>query len=534
MTGQLIPMPVDDPLSTVWLKTNDIGNAERLVRLSKGLLRWVPELASWVAYDSKRWSVRDGERIATGYAHEVARHIDREQIALRKIAESPDALEAAFGFEVPPDVAKERVIALGKWAVKSGDASRTSAMLMQARSLLTAQLDEFDRDKLAFNTQNWTLRFVKAGDGSWTVKPSPHDPADMIMQIANVEYHPKADYPKWRERVELIQPDSDQRDFLQQRYGYFLTGLISEQKWFIDQGRGGDGKSVTNMAIGNLMGDYYRHAGIETFLEGGTKSGSDHSSDLARLQGDIRFVSADEPKAQSTWNSSRLKQVTGGTITCRAMRKEEIEYVARWKLVIEVNPLPKVSNDDDGFWRRVHLTPWSYQFDKGQAKARPMEELLAELAAESSGILNWMIAGACKWLQTRRLPMAAAADLALTNYRQSASAIGAWLIDRADRSDKDAVTKASVLYADFKTYCEQLGIEKPPSQTAFGNKLSAEQIYGKKDGAGNIVRLGIKLKPDGIGGGLGASAEAPARPPAAAAVPPASGAWAVEDGDDLP
>jgi putative DNA primase/helicase len=530
VTAQLIPMPVDDPLSTVFLKANDIGNAERLVRLSKGLLRWVPELASWVAYDGKRWSVRDGERIATVYAHDVARHIDREQIALRKIADSPGALEAAFGFEVPPEVAKERVIALGKWAVKSGDASRTSAMLMQARSLLTAQLDEFDRDPLAFNVQNWTLRFVKAKDGGWIVKPSPHDPADMIMQMANVSYDPTADCPLWRKRMVLIQPDEDQRDFLQQRYGYFLTGLISEQKWFIDQGRGGDGKSVTNMAVGNLMGDYYRHASIETFLEGGTKSGSDHSSDLARLQGDIRFVSADEPKPQSTWNSSRLKQVTGGKITCRAMRKEEIEYVARWKLVVEINPFPKVASDDDGFWRRVHVTPWSYQFDKGREKSRPMEELLAEMAGENSGILNWMITGACKWLATRRLPMAAAADLALTNYRQSASSIGAWLIDRADRSDRDAVTKASVLYADFKAYCEQLGIDKAPSQTAFGNKLSAEQIYGKKDGAGNIVRLGIKLKPDGIGGGLGAAGERVSTPPP----PPSQGGWAVDDGDDLP
>lgn len=532
MSGGLIPIPVDDPIATVWLKTNDIGNAERLVRLAKGLLLWVDGVG-WAGYDGQRWSVRDGERMATRLAHEVARHIDLEQRALRKIADSPAALEDAFGIDIDPEVAKERVIALGKWAIKSGDASRSAAMLTQARALLPARLEDFDTDPLAFNVLNGTLRFVRREGGGWGVRHSPHDPTDKIMQLANVIYDPKADYPKWRERMELIQPEPDQRRFLQQRYGYCLTGLISEQKWFVDQGRGGDGKSVSNMAIANLMGDYYRHAGIETFLQGATKSGSDHSGDLARLQGDVRFVSADEPPALATWNSSRLKQVTGGKITCRAMRKEEIEYVARWKLVIEVNPLPKVSSDDDGFWRRVHLTPWSYQFDKEGQKSKPMEELLADLAKESSGILNWMIEGALEWLKTRRLPLSAAADLAITNYRQSASAIGAWLIDRADRSDKSAETKASVLYADFKEYCTQLGIEKPPSQTAFGSKLSAEQIYGKKDGVGNIVRLGVRLKPDGIGGGLGASDGAGAADNSSSGVG-GRATQSHDDGDDRP
>jgi len=101
---QLIPIPIEDPLSMAWLDTNDLGNAERLVRLSKGLLLWVEQLG-WVAYDLKRWSAKDGERKAAQLAHEVARHVDREAAALAGIADDEDALERVFGWPVPRDVA---------------------------------------------------------------------------------------------------------------------------------------------------------------------------------------------------------------------------------------------------------------------------------------------------------------------------------------------------------------------------------------------------------------------------------------------
>jgi hypothetical protein len=82
--------------------------------------------------------------------------------------------------------------------------------------------------------------------------------------------------------------------------------------------------------------------------------------------------------------------VTGGTITCRPLHKAEIEYKARWKLIVEVNPLPAVPNDDDGFWRRVVVVPWSYPVRQGGSAAEPFEELIiiscrTRAAASSTG-----------------------------------------------------------------------------------------------------------------------------------------------------
>jgi len=495
-TGQLIPVPADDPLQMAFLDTNDLGNAERLVRLAKGLLLWVDNVG-WISYDTKRWSTRDGDRRANQLAHEVARHIDREASALNSIADKPDALESALGWPVSPETAAERVTALHKHAIKSGDASRTAAMLAQAKTLLTARLDDFDTDKLAFNLQNGTLRFLQSKEGGWESRLDSHDPRDMIMQLANFTYEAGADCPQWVERLALIQPQQDQRRLLQMLFGYCLTGLTSEQKWFIFQGRGGDGKSLTITVIGKLLGDYYRHAGVETFIKGAQRSGADHSSDLARLQGDIRLVTFDEPERNQTWNGGRLKQVTGGKITCRPLRQEEVEYYPRWKVIGEVNPLPAVPSDDDGFWRRCWVIPFPYQFDKGGEASEPFELVEARMMEEASGILNWMIAGVLKWLETRRLPSSLALDEAVLAYRQSASPIGEWLMECCDLSNPDAKSPATPLFKHFEAWCANAGIDPAPKQAGFGRALRDRQLHVKKDPkTGNRWRKGITLRPD--------------------------------------
>lgn len=507
----LIPMPVDDPLPMAWLDLNDLGAAERLVRLSRGELLWVRELG-WAAYDGRRWSVERGQDRATELAHDVARHLDREAKALADaIADAGDSetrLQEIIGWPVSLALVQQRMIDLRKYAVKAGDASRTAGMLAQARAMLSRGVDEFDRDPLALNLLSGTLRFVEEDAGRWSVSARPHDPRDMLMQLADVDHDPEADCPEWRKRLALIQPAKDQRALLQAVYGYCLTGLTSEQKWFVFQGRGGDGKSMTNTVIGGILGDYYRHSDVKTWLKGAQKSGSDHSSDVARLKGDIRMVSFDEPPRNSTWDSSRLKQWTGGTMTARAMRQEEVDFHPRGKLIGEVNPLPAVESDDDGFWRRARLVPWPYQFDKEGAAAEAWDVVLGRLEAERSGILNWMIKGCLWWLQHRRLPASAAATEALDEYRRSASPFGEWLLDRADTSDRGALTAASVLYEDFKAFCEAQGVDPVPKQATFGRGLRDRQIAKVKDGRGNIMRRGIRLKPTATALETGAGAGA--------------------------
>src|SRR3546814_13191993 len=102
----------------------------------------------------------------------------------------------------------------------------------------------------------------------------------MLMQVANVEYDPDARAVFWEERLAMLTPDPEQLVALKPLYGYSLTGLTSDQAFYVHQGKGGDGKSMTHQTLADLHGDYYRHAGVKTFLQGRDGGGAEPRSDL--------------------------------------------------------------------------------------------------------------------------------------------------------------------------------------------------------------------------------------------------------------
>lgn len=499
-----IPVPVIDPLRMAWLECSDLGNAERFVIHAGGLLRHVPE-KGWIAYDGQRWSFSEGHRLATLKAHDVAKGLREELAALRAVDDGE--LEKTFWPGCTVQMRDDRMTLLGKHAIASGNHNKTQAMMAQASVLLSIHWDEFDSDPLAFNVENGTLRFSPDDAGKWAVRLHKHEPADMISQLAGVEYHPNATCPKWLDRLAVIQPEADQRKLMQQIHGYALVGIRDEQKFILAQGRGGDGKSLTYAVIIEIMGSYYRHADVSSFLAGARKSGSDHSEDLARLAGDIRLVTCDEPEKFATFNTKIIKQMTGGgRMTVRALRESSSEYVPRWFLIMECNPMPKVPTSDEGFWRRCLLFQWPVQFSSMGVKPEPFTLLKESLLAERSGILNWMIEGTLAWLTTRELEVSKRSESVKDEYRRSSDRFGEWFLDRADVSDDSVRTLGTELYKDFKAFCEDQGDDKVMSQRAFGTALTERQIVNHKS-MGLKYRIGIRLKPDSSRDSAGAASE---------------------------
>jgi putative DNA primase/helicase len=506
MDGSTTSIQVEDadPLRLAFLEQSDLGNAERLKALAGGKLKWIEDLQLWAFYDGKRFDVERGAIEAQRLAHRVVRHIREESRCIYELhgrveqgeSEAVELLNRLKGAKYDSDNLKSLGSGLLKHALKSGSAGMTSGMLRQARSDLACLSEDFDRDPLAYNVLNGTLRFVRGAEGKWSVRFSPHEPADMLMQLADVAYEPDDACPFWVERLEQIQPEPEQRAALQPLYGYTLTGLTSDQAFYVHQGKGNDGKSATQQALGELHGDYFRHAGVKTFLQGAERGGAEHRSDLVRLKGDIRFVTCDEPPQRSTWDGQTMKQVTGSLITARGSgAATEITYRPRFKLHPECNVLPRPPGDDKGFRRRFKLFQWKVSLPlAGEPGNMPIDEVLARLKDERSGILNWLIAGALEWLETRTIPQPSAMAEVLKDYWSASSPLGDWMDEWCDTSDPDALSYAAELWKHFKEWKEAAGIETgPTTTTAFGNALRDKQFARIKDSKGLVQRKGIRL-----------------------------------------
>lgn len=520
------------PLERAKLPLNDLGNARRVFEACRGSsaaadgalggsgearLLWLADhgggKGAWIAFDGVRWSTDEGPARAMAFAHKAAMAIGDEVQALREA--EPSELSAVFGAKFTSEMAAERCGQLYGHAVKAGNSAQTSAMLAQFKGLrdpetgefvTQAWLRDFDAQSHAYHCANGTIRFVEQ-DGVWRCDFSPgHDPADRFMQVSRMAYDADATCPHWRERLEVLHHDPVTRTALQRIYGMGLTQLISDQAFYIFQGKGQDGKSMTNAVMGELHGSYSLTSDPQTFLQSPVQAGSAHKSDLVRLAGDLRLVVADEPPKNSTWDGQRIKQATGSKINARgAHATTETTFKPRWQLIVECNGLPKAPSDDRGFRRRFKLYPWVVQFgisvgpDGKVVPDEPFHVVEQRLLAEGSGILNWMIEGCLAWLTEGKVPEPAMSAMATASFWQTSSAMGEWLETCCALDDPDAREPATALYEHFHAFCEKRG-DKPEfimKQTKFGSDLNNLQIYGAPNhSTGKKDRVGIRLLSD--------------------------------------
>jgi putative DNA primase/helicase len=501
------------------LPCNDLGNARRTFEASRGgdgapQVLWLADGAGgkgcWVAFDAVRWSTDEGPVRAENFAQKAASAIADEISALR-FAEAEE-LSGVFGPKFTREMADERAGQLYAWAVKSGDGAKISGALGRMKGLrdgdagpfvTQAWLRDFDAQPLAYHCSNGTIRFLEGPPGVWRCEFEPgHRPGDRFMQVASVAFEAGAQCPEWVKRLEVMHHDPVLRTAIARIYGMTLTALISDQAFYIFQGKGQDGKSATNDVICQLHGAYARKADPKTFLEGPSQASASHQSDIVRLAGDVRLVVMDEPKKGSTWDGQRIKQATGSEMIARgAHATTELSFTPHWQLIAECNGLPRAPSDDRGFRRRFKLYPWVVQFGITPGVAdEPVHKVKERLLAEGSGILNWMIAGCLEWLAEGTVPEPEMARRASASFWATSSALGEWIEACCDLTDPDASEPATALYQHFRQFCIDRGDkeDKIISQTTFGLRLNDAQIYSEANHAtGKKERRGIRLKPSG-------------------------------------
>lgn len=427
---------------------NDFGNGLRLLEYFGDDMLFVPRLG-WYRWDKNRWLADEDELIVRIEAQKVAGRIEEEIKFLTISKAEQEALDFAdktaekkteLEDKEPGDRSKEearrltelREVARDAAAIRarldkrkaahrahaknSGNTSKISNMLLEARAKVRAGINELNADPLAVNVANGTLFFRQKGaieeapdplDEAFPHKPAPAAEADGAWEVVLLEHHrdhkisklipfaynPEAECRTWIEFLNRVQPNKEMRDFLQRWVGYCLTGLTTEQKLLFNFGSGRNGKSTFVDTLAKIFADYGTTVPIETLTGTEQRKGSDATPDLVRLPG-ARFVRASEPEAGTRMKEAMIKALTGGeAIMIRRMMQEFVEVVPEFKLMISGNHKPEIRGADDGIWRRVKLVPWEVQIPDDEVD--PM--LASKLQQEAEGILAWAVEGFLEW-----------------------------------------------------------------------------------------------------------------------------------------
>lgn len=470
---------------------NDYGNSRRFIRLIGGAIdedggvrtgrcTLLYQLGQgWVGYNGKFWDRKLGDQLARIMGHRVASRMRSIWTEL-KLAHSGATDKELF-----------------KFMDGLGNRSTQSAMLALAEPYLTVEIDAFDRHPMALNCRNGTLWLsldaAAPEGGKFRAVLRPHDPADRLTRLIDLDYDPAAAAPLFRKTVETSISDETMRGFFHRSQGYSATAAIHEQAIFLCQGLGRDGKSTILDAIRETLGTYGAVGAVATFLDTGLQGGGQAAPDIVKLAGDARMVVLSEPPRGAKWNEGLLKAWTSGSpITARELREKPFDFRPAGKLWVECNAFPVARGDDDGIWRRM----FPILFPNQVAPDKVDRLLPKKLEAERPGILNWIIEGVAAWLELGLAPPDGVIKVR-EDYRKQSSPFGDWLNERCmwGKVAEGERTRSSDLFEDYKRWAEDQGIDKPMSIRAFGDALQQRQILlAGKDRLGKKLRGPIRLK----------------------------------------
>jgi putative DNA primase/helicase len=424
-------LPAIAPLTSAD-ECTDTGNAKRLALTYGGVLRFVAEWGGWLAYENGVWR-RHESALAKRYAHETIQAIQGEATA---------ALTAGDA---------DRYRRLTTHLSRSLNAARLHAMLDVAQMYLAAHPADFDRDSWLLNLQNGTLNLQ-------TGQLQPHQADDMLTRQAPVNYDPQAEAPAWVGFLNnVFHRDEALIGYVQRALGYSCTAETREQAFFICYGSGGNGKTTLFNAMAKVLGPYSKPLKADVLMARASVTGPGPDPELADVVG-ARFVTAQEPRGM-TLDTPRLKELTGSdAVQVRELRRAPFTFVPQFKLWLSVNERPSVPETTVGIWRRIRLIPFTARFRGYEDKSMP-----AKLAAETSGILNWLLAGVRAWLDDG-LGMVPAVQEATATYQAEEDAYAPFFSQVLTPAGHDQRILLKEAYAAFTAWCDSEGVQRPSEQ----------------------------------------------------------------------
>jgi putative DNA primase/helicase len=431
----------------------DLGNAQRLIARHGHDLLLVTDWKTWCVWDGFRWK-RDDLLEVHNLAKDTVRDLYTEAA---KIANEKERMRVA-GF-----------------AIASESAQKIRAMIDLARSDVAARAEDFDADPDLLNFQNGTLHLPSG-------ELRPHDRENRITKLIHYNYNPHAQCPIFIAFLkEIMNSGLDPKraarliDYLQVAFGYAATGRTSSKAVFILYGVGDNGKTTLLTLIRELLTEYSVVLQVDSLMERRFES-NNAQADLADLKG-ARFAMTSETEDGQRLSAARLKRITQGMGKIRAVRKFEnpISFSESHKLFCDANHKPKIRDDGNAIWNRLHLIPFPVVIPKAQQN----RDLLKALLAEAEGILGWIVDGARRWYKDG-LKKPHEVEAATDEWRRESDVLEAFFSECCVREKNATVTKDR-LYEVYRQWAEKSG-EQACTKLAFGKKLLDRRFEEDRNG----------------------------------------------------
>jgi len=135
-----------------------------------------------------------------------------------------------------------------------------------------------------------------------------------------------------------------------------LEGQNKEQKFYVNQGEGSNGKSMIQNLMEFVFGDYQTSLQTTVLTRKRPESGA-ANPDMITVKAK-RYIYMGEPDPGEKLNTSRMKQLSGeDRIEARPLFGDQEKIGMMGKLFLSCNDKPEISSMDNGTWRRIRVIP---------------------------------------------------------------------------------------------------------------------------------------------------------------------------------
>ena len=463
--------PVQGMLPMFVYPLTGLGSAHMFYRLYNKYFMYDHEGGRWIGWDN------DKKRYFTGKsAHRVMMRLVKKLITeLYRHAQSRRPLRTRNGETVMQEEALD-------WAKKMSSKGHQKAMLEMVRDLPGVRVSkaELDSDPCLLGVANGVLD-LKTGT------LIENRPELLITRYAKAAYRPGAKAPTFlRFMDDICLGRKDLVEYLQEVFGYAMSGLMKEHAFFLLVGTGANGKSTLVEIFLYLLGEYGIGMPSHAFLKSNSRA---IRNDIARLPG-VRFAPCAEVNTGMCLDESTVKRATGGDVmTARFIGKEYFDFHPSAKFFLSVNTLPKITGADNGIYRRLIVIPFDGNFE-----AIMDRDLPEKLKGEIDGILGWAVEGFQRWQARGKLVKPQCVVDACKAYRAEMDTVQSFLEDCCDIDDPKASTPIGVLFDAYSHWAKGSLVE-PANLHLFGTLMGQKGFKKFKSGTWRWKGVALKASP---------------------------------------
>lgn len=436
-------------------ETNDKGFGALYSEIFKDKHRYNPSRKDFMLYDGKRW-IDDIEGLN---ARSDAKVLSDALLVYGSSTGNSDYLKAVSNL---------------------CNIRNRNNMLQDSRDVYYFSNEDLDTNDYLLNVQNGTIDLSED-----TPKFLQHAPDMLLSKICNVNYNPAASCKEWEKFLgQIMQGNQEKIKYLQKIAGLSLTGNTQEETCFILYGSTTrNGKSTFCETLIYLLGDYALTMKPESLAIKQNTDSRQASGDIARLAG-CRFCNASEPPKRMLIDTALLKSLLGrDSITARHLHQREFSFIPKFKLVINTNYLPAITDDTVFTSGRINVISFDRHFEPEEQDKHLKDKLRQD--SELSGILNWCIDGLRMYRKEGLYPPAAVQQ-ATETYRTDSDKIGNFIKECLAETGKNSSIKS--VYEVYSTWCSDNGYGTE-SKGNFISELKGKGLYAT---SGTVDRKTVK------------------------------------------